>query len=214
MALSDQQVETFIYQFRDQITALQADLRAQNSILNQIANSVASLTASSGSSGTSVIGNADTYVVGNGILHKLATTFQSIVTFLAAPVFKSLTASRPLKLDSGNNVISALISLASLSDITGTLGIGNGGTNGTTAAAARGNLSAAALPQTIAGSNFDTPTLTTVCGGSQSVTVTGSSFTAPSGGGPCTGNFTFTINGTNFTVSIAPAACTGSQALV
>jgi hypothetical protein len=92
--------------------------------------------------------------------------------------------------------------------------VAQGGTGGATAAAARANLGAAALPQSILGSNFTAPAISTGCGGTQIVNVTGSSFTAPAGGGPCTGTFTFTVNGSNFSVTVGAAACSGSQNLV
>lgn len=225
MALSDQQVETFIYSFRQQLQQLATEQLTQNGILNQLQ---IALNAQQATPSTVVVnsgGIGDTYFNNGGILHKLVTTFQAAVTFAAtilvngvatftaAPVFNSVTASQVLLSTSGKVLTSGLVSLTSL--VTGILPVANGGTNASSAAAARSSLSAAALPQTINGSSFQYPgQSSSSCAGSQSITVTGSSFTAPIGGGPCTGTFSFTINGTNFTFSVNPANNTGSQSLV
>lgn len=86
---------------------------------------------------------------------------------------KGLTATRPLKLDGSNNVISGKIDLSAPStDIQNTLGIANGGTGGTTASAARTTLNAANAT-TYTGSITGTANLTTgAVTGTCSITIT------------------------------------------
>lgn len=157
----------------------------------------------------------DTYADAGGILHRLKTRFLSVVSFASSIILSGLTTSRPLKIDGTGLIVADKIDLAAPStDIKNALGLANGGTGGTTAATARASLDAAALPQTILGSNFTSPNINQNATGTQVVVVTGSSFIAPIGGGACSGTFNFTINGSNFNITIAGSANTGSQALV
>lgn len=55
-------------------------------------------------------------------------TFAGEKTFTDSPVLSSTTASRPLKVNAGKNIISAVIDLADTNDIGGILGYANGGT--------------------------------------------------------------------------------------
>jgi hypothetical protein len=55
-------------------------------------------------------------------------TIAGTKTFSSAPVFSSVTASRPLKVDGSNNVTSGTIDLTSSNDVTGALPVANGGT--------------------------------------------------------------------------------------
>jgi len=75
-----------------------------------------------------------------GLVTTGSQTFAGAKTFSSAPVFSSVTASRPLKVNASNTLVSGLIDLASSTDVTGTLLIGNGGTGATSASAARTNL--------------------------------------------------------------------------
>lgn len=63
-----------------------------------------------------------------GVVSTTTQTFAGTKTFSSAPVLSSLTASLPLKLDVSNNVLSQAIALGG-SEVSGTLTIGNGGTN-------------------------------------------------------------------------------------
>lgn len=134
--LSDQQVETFIYSFRQEIAALKAQQVTTLNTLNQLQTSITTLNSTISTS-TNTSGNSgniglDTYAVGGGILHKLVTTFQAIVNFAAGVLFNAsvtftgLTASLPLQLNSSKVVISALINLGTM--VTGTLTVNKGGT--------------------------------------------------------------------------------------
>lgn len=219
MALTDKEVESQLTQRRLDVQALTlkcAQLINQVSQLqDQINTSQTQLNNVAGTLGQLGNNSLDTYPDAGGILHRLKTRFLSIVTFSASFILQGLTMSRPLKIDSTGTAVADKIDLAApTTDIKNTLGLANGGTNGTTAATARAGISAAALPQTINGSSFISPNISQTCTGSQSVTVTGSSFTAPIGGGACSGSFSFTINGSNFTVAVTGSANSGSQALV
>ena len=78
--LTDQQVETFIYQFRTAIEQLQTQQTTQNATLNQLQTSVNSLVSASNNMSNNASQN-DTYLSGNTIIHKLATIFQAVTTF-------------------------------------------------------------------------------------------------------------------------------------
>lgn len=65
-----------------------------------------------------------------GMVNTGGQTFAGIKTFNSAPNLNSLTASLPLKLDAGKNIISALIDLTT--DVTAVLPEANGGTNQST----------------------------------------------------------------------------------
>lgn len=66
-----------------------------------------------------------------GLVSTAAQTLAGAKTFSSAPILSSLSASLPLKLDASNNVTAAAINLSG-SEVTSTLGIGNGGTGATT----------------------------------------------------------------------------------
>lgn len=70
----------------------------------------------------------DSFFNGDSVIHKLKHTFNLIVSFLQSINLPSLTASRPLKVDSSGNVISDLIALDSASDVKNILPVANGGT--------------------------------------------------------------------------------------
>lgn len=191
--LSNQQIETFIYQQRIAIENLQAAQLAQNTSINQLQQQLNTLVTSVQQlSGQNVqVNNSDSYPSAGGILHKLRHTFLQLVTFVS------------------DVAVQGTLTLANA------LAITSGGTGGITAAAARFNLGAAALPQSILGSNFTYPGQTsTACGGSQVITIPGSAFTAPIAGGPCTGSFSVTVNGSNFNFTVSSVTNSGTQALV
>ena len=220
MALSNQQIETFICGFRQQIQALTAGQTAQNAAFTELQAMVAALPTTQATTGSGSSGAVDS----------ITKQFKQAITFLSTVLIKGvLTLTNALAITSGGtgatNAGGARTNLGaaksginaditSLTNLTTPLPVNEGGTNSTTAAGARASLSVAALPQTIAGSNFTSPNVNTVCGGSQTVVVTGSSFIAPIGGGACSGTFSFTINGSNFTIIFAGAPCSGTQGLV
>lgn len=70
-------------------------------------------------------------------------------TMAGAGILPLLTATRPLKLNGSKNIISSQIALNSSNDITGVLGLANGGTNGTDAATARTSLDVYSKSETI-----------------------------------------------------------------
>jgi len=70
-----------------------------------------------------------------GLVSTAAQTLAGAKTFSSAPILSSLTASLPLKLDATKNITAAAINLSG-SEVTSTLGIGNGGTGATTQQAA------------------------------------------------------------------------------
>jgi hypothetical protein len=213
--MTDRQMENFIQQLQrnlEQLSTSQTYLQSQLSSLQQ---SVNILNASSPTTTTGLSNATDSYFNGTSILHKLIHIFQNSVSFLSTVTLNALTASRPLKLNASREIVASQIDLASTNDVTGLLPVSNGGTGANTAAGARANLNAAALPQTIDGSNFEYPgQSSTSCAGTQVITIDGSNFIAPVGGGACSGSQIITIDGVNFTFSVAPANNTGSQALV
>ncbi len=190
--LSDQQVEFFVFQFRQQIEALQALQTNQNALINALQSQVTTLSnAATATPQIPVATAADSYLVAGGIVHKLLHTFEKAVIFVKD------------------------VAIQGVLTLTHALAVTQGGTGATTAAGARANLSAAALPQTIAGSNFTYPgQASTPCAGSQAFTINGSNFIAPLGGGACSGSQTVTINGNSFTFTVGAAANTGTQPLV
>lgn len=112
---------------------LQADFNTSRDQLNSVTGTVGQLSGS----------GLDTYSDAGGILHRLKTRFIALVTFSASFIISGLTTSRPLKLDSTGTAIADKIDLAApTTDIKNTLGLANGGTNGTTAATARTSLNA------------------------------------------------------------------------
>jgi hypothetical protein len=206
--LNSQQIEMYILGLLRDRDSLVASRIQQQAFINELQTTILELKTTIANLNSTGSGNnsIDSYPQGSGILHKLKHFFN------IAPVFSSLTASKPMRTASDHSATTGYIDVSS--EVVNTLPIGNGGTGATTAANARSSLSVAALPQTIQGSNFQNGAQSLTCSGSQSVTVTGSSFTAPAGGGACSGTFSFTIQGVNFTVSIPAVNCTGSQALV
>lgn len=139
MALSNQEIETFIYQFRNNIAQLQAQQTTQNQISNQLQTSVNGLSGSTNSGSSSSSGNvaADTYPFNGGILHKLVTTFQAAVKFASTILVSGtatfsgtintiLTASKLVKTDSSSNLTTGQASLTA--DVSGVLPVANGGT--------------------------------------------------------------------------------------
>lgn len=198
MPLNAQQVEQKLSQDQTDILALKTQVNSLLSQGNQLQNSINQLKGMVQSLQGQLQSSQKTGGTLSAIVGTLTVSVKAIISgILNLP---NLTASRPLKTDSSNNVITGLITLSSTNDVTGVLPIANGGTAAITAAAARTSLNAAVGGQT--------PNVNGVCGGSQSVTVTGSSFTAPVGGGACSGSFSFTIAGSNFTVNINTTALT------
>lgn len=119
----------------DQLNLTVKQLQAQISVL-QAASTTATTTTTA-----PFVSETDSTLVGGIILHKLrhkfnllvtfvtTTLFSGIATFTVPPIFNGLTASRPLKLNAGNTLTSGKIDLAAPStDVTGTLGVANGGT--------------------------------------------------------------------------------------
>lgn len=63
-----------------------------------------------------------------GLLSAGTQTVAGVKSFTSSPILSSLTASRPLKLDGSNGVISTQINLISSNDVTGVLPVLSGGT--------------------------------------------------------------------------------------
>lgn len=119
----------------DQLNLTVKQLQAQISVL-QAASTTATTTTTA-----PFVPETDSTLVGGIILHKLrhkfnllvtfvtTTLFSGIATFTVPPIFNGLTASRPLKLDSGNTLTSGKIDLAApATDVTGVTAVTNGGT--------------------------------------------------------------------------------------
>ena len=131
--LSNQQIETFIYAYRQQLEALKAQQTSINSAITQLQNNLSDLeAASSGTSSTSNVNVlTDSYVVGDSVLHRLKHLFQAAVTFVSD------------------------VAIQGVLTLSNALGVASGGTGSTTATGARTNLSAAK-----SGANSDITSLT------------------------------------------------------
>lgn len=102
--LSNQQIETFIYAYRQQLEALKAQQTSINSAITKLQNNLSDLEAVS--SGDSTISNVnvltDSYVVGDSVLHRLKHLFQAAVTFVTDVAIQGvLTLSTALGVASG-----------------------------------------------------------------------------------------------------------------
>lgn len=148
MPLNDLEVERQLTQRRLDTEQFKASINNLTNLINKLQASVNGIVATP----TGVVitnggggGDSDSYPTAGGIVHRLLHIFQSavqflstisitgIATFVAAPVFSSTTATRPLKVDAGKGLISGRIALNdSVNDVTGTLAIANGGSGTTT----------------------------------------------------------------------------------
>lgn len=148
MPLNDLEVERQLTQRRLDTEQFKASLNNLTSLINKLQTSVNGIIATP----TGVVitnggggGDSDSYPTAGGIVHRLLHIFQSavqflstisitgIATFIAAPVFSSTTATRPLKVDGTKGLISGKIDLAApTTDIQNTLGVPNGGTGAVT----------------------------------------------------------------------------------
>ena len=145
MPLTDSQVEQQLTQRRLDVQDLQSTVTQLQAAISQLQATINSTKTTSTSTPT-IGATLDSYVYPSGILHKLSHLFQNAVTVagdfivsgitkLQVTYFPSLTASRPLKLNSGGQVVGDKIDLSAANDVTGITPVGNGGTgvNGLTA---------------------------------------------------------------------------------
>jgi hypothetical protein len=144
--LSNQQIETFVYEHRSNINRLTIQLQGLASTVLQLSGNASSKVSTNSITGLAinsiVLSGISGFVQGavlfmgtNGVIQQDPTNFSwdsSVhVLSISGILLSSLTASSPVLSDGSKNLISGKIDLSSSSYIVNTLGVANGGTGAT-----------------------------------------------------------------------------------